>query len=191
VGDWWNNIPTFEKIFWYFAIPFTVVFIIQTILTFIGMGDDVDIGEGDGDLLDGVDSSFPIFTVRNFIIFFTVFGWTGIAATNGGLSKGTTVVLAVLIGLIVMFIVAGIFYFMSRLVESGNIDLNNAVNCVGEVYLTIPEKRAGMGKIQIEFQGGVREINAVTDGKTLHTGEMVKVVKVLENHVLLVEKFNE
>lgn len=191
MGDWWNNIPTFEKIFWYFAIPFTVVFIIQTILTFIGMGDDVDIGEGDGDLLDGVDSSFPIFTVRNFIIFFTVFGWTGIAATNGGLSKGTTVVLAVLLGLIVMFIVAGIFYFMSRLVESGNIDLNNAVNCVGEVYLTIPGKRAGMGKIQIEFQGGVREINAVTDGKTLHTGEMVKVVKVLENHVLLVEKFNE
>lgn len=179
---------SFEKVFWYFAIPFTIVFIIQTILTFVGMGDEGDFdGVDENEAGDG-GTSFQIFTVRNFIIFFTIFGWTGIAAVNGGLNKTVTVLVAIFAGLIIMFIVAGIFYFMSRLTESGNMDLRNAVNRIGEVYITIPGNREGSGKIQLKFQEAIREIEAVTNEKAIPSGEMVRVAEVINEHVVLVER---
>jgi len=125
------------------------------------------------------------------IIFFTIFGWTGIAALNSGISKGVTLLLAIISGLVIMFIVAGIFYSMSKLVESGNMNLRNAINSIGEVYLPIPGNRSGMGKIQINLQGTLSEIDAVTNGKLLKTGEIVRVTDIINNQVLLVEKNNK
>lgn len=201
MAEWWSNIPQFERIFWYFAVPFTVLFTIQTILTFLGIlgsgdfdvddgssiGDNIGLDGDDGGILEG-GGSFPIFTIRNFIIFFTVFGWTGIAATNSGLGNLVSIILAVLLGLAVMFIVAGLFYFMSRMTESGNISLKNAVNGYGEVYLTIPSKRSGTGKIHIKVQGALREIDAMTDESKIPTGATIKVVGVINESILLVER---
>ncbi|WP_120170392.1 NfeD family protein [Thermohalobacter berrensis] len=184
--DWWNGITGFEKIFWYFAIPFSLAFIVQVVLTFMGMDGDVDVFDAFLDF-----DSFPLFTVRNFIIFFTVFGWTGIAAINAGFSKTVTLILAIFLALILMLIVAGTFYFMNRLTESGNMDLTNAINRIGEVYIKIPANRKGRGKVHIEIQGSLREIEAVTDGEELKSGEMVKVVKVLNDQLLLVEKVDK
>ncbi len=199
--EWWSNISVFEKVFWYFAIPFSTLFTIQTILTFVGMGGDGDIDIDDGSSIgdnmdfDGDDSgleaggTFPIFTIRNFIIFFTVFGWTGIALLNSGVSNTVTVILSVLLGLVVMFIVAGIFYFMSHMTGSGNINIRNAIGNIGEVYLTIPPKRTGTGKVQMKIQGAIREINVMTDdNKKIPTGESVRVVNVINDSVLLVER---
>lgn len=197
--EWWSNIPAFEKVFWYFAIPFTVLFSIQTLLTFLGItGDGLDVDDGGvGDGLDfdsddpsGLDagSSFPIFTVRNFIIFFTVFGWTGIAASNSGMGSTSTLILSLVLGAIVMFLVAGLFYFMSRMTESGNISIHNAIGNIGQVYIPIPGKRAGTGKVQIQIQGSIREIDAVTDDNKLATGTTIEVVDVVSNQILLVKK---
>ncbi len=183
--EWWNSIPAFEKIFWYFAIPFTALLSIQTVLTFMGItSDGFDFDDGGFD----TDAGFPIFTIKNFIIFFTVFGWTGIAASNSGMSNIAILILAVLLSTIVMFLVAGIFYFMSRMTQSGNINLQNAVGNVGEVYIPIPGKRTGTGKIQIQIQGAVREIDAITDDGKLATGTTVKVLEVINNQILLVDK---
>lgn len=194
MAEWWSNIPAFEKVFWYFAIPFTVVFFIQLLVTFIGMGDDGDFEFGDevdAEGASGGQSTFNLFTVRNFIIFFTIFGWTGIAAANAGLNKGFSLILAIMLGLIVMAIVAGIFYSMTRLTESGNVEMKNAINGIGEVYLTIPGKRNGIGKVQMNLQGSLRELDAMTDGETLASGSMVRVIDILNNQLLLVEKISE
>lgn len=191
--SWWNSIPSFERVFWCFAIPFSVVFVIQLILTFSGMGGDGDmdmdgdVGDADMDA-DGLDSPFHFFTVRNFIIFFTVFGWTGITLYRSGASEAVTVIISVLLGLIVMLIVASLFYLVNRLAESGNVDIHNAKGAIGEVYIPIPAKKSGTGKIHITFQGSLREINAMTKGEMLPTGTVVKVVDILEGHILLVEK---
>ena len=194
MAEWWSNIPAFEKVFWYFAIPFSVVFLIQLLVTFVGMGDDGDFEFGDdidSDGDSGGQSTFNLFTVRNFIIFFTIFGWTGIAAANAGLNKGFSLILAIILGLIVMAIVAGIFYSMTKLTESGNVEMKNAINGVGEVYLTIPGKRNGIGKVQMNLQGSLRELDSMTDGETLASGSMVRVIDILNNQLLLVEKIGE
>lgn len=188
--EWWNSIPGPEKIYWYFAFPFTALFIVQTVLVFIGMGDSGDLGDGEFDehAFEDTSSPFHLLTIRNFIIFFTVFAWTGIIASKSGMNRFLAVVVSIVSGLIVAAIISSIFYFMMKLTENGGMDLKNAVNCVGEVYLIIPAKRKGTGKVTITLQGVSTELDAVTDGRELPTGSKVKVVGVVDNRVLLVEK---
>ncbi len=77
------------------------------------------------------------------------------------------------------------FYLMSRMEQSGNIDLQkSAVGCRGTVYIAIPE--GGRGKVQITIQGAVREYDAVTDGESLVSGTPVKVVGVVDDSLLKV-----
>lgn len=190
--QWWANIPAFEKIFWYFALPFTVVFSLQLILTLIGIDwhdsgidspDHFDMNH-DADFLSG----FRLFTLRNFIIFFTGFGWAGIFAVHAGYNQFVTVLFAFIVGLILMFAVSMMFFLMTKLTQSGNITLANAINASGRVYLPIPGKRSGMGQVQITVQGAVREVEAVTDEDTLPTGTPVTVTEVVNNEILVVKK---
>lgn len=192
--NWWNSIDSYEKIYWFFAIPFTAVFLFQFFLTFIGTdGENHDGGlDSGGDISEGHDgdyqAGFNLFTLRNIIIFFTGFGWAGIVGVKSGYSKGLTVLFAFLVGLGLMFAVAGLYFLMSKLTESGNINLKNALNASGRTYLPIPPGRSGVGQIQITIQGSLREVEAMTEGEMIPTGTMVKVVKVLDDRTVIVEK---
>lgn len=192
MGQWWNSIPVFERIFWYFAIPFSIVFSLQLILTMIGIdwhdsGFDVHDGfdiNHDADSMDG----FRLFTLRNFIIFFTGFGWAGIFAVHAGFNPIVTVLIAFMVGSFLMFAVTGILFFMTKLTQSGNIRLTNAVNAPGRVYLPIPGKMSGMGQVQLTIQGSVREMEAMTHEDALPTGTPVTVTEVVNDQILVVKK---
>ena len=203
--EWWNSFSSFEQVFWYIAIPFTVILFIQMILTFAGMGGtDADIGDADlpdtdADSVDNYDSggndfdmepAFHFFTIRNFIAFFTLFGWAGIAAFENGMDKTWTIIIAILVGLFAMLVVASLFYFMGKLVDGGGaLNLKNAVSKVGNVYIPIKANSESIGKVQINIQGSLRELQAMTKGaEDLKTGTIVKVVGVASNSILIVEK---
>jgi len=196
----------FERVFWYLAIPSSVLFLIQMVMTFAGLGGDNgdggvdaeggfdadgDIDTDGGDFDEGADlmeSPFRVFTVRNIIIFFAVFGWSGITLYNAGIGPIVTVMISAILGIIVMLVVAGLFYFITRLAQNGTMNPQNAKGLKGEVYLPIPANRGGVGKIHITFQGALREMDAVTEGKTIPRGAIVEVVDVLSNNILLVKK---
>jgi len=40
--DFWNSLSTAAQVFYCVAIPATLVLVIQTVLMFIGFGDDAD-----------------------------------------------------------------------------------------------------------------------------------------------------
>ena len=187
----------FERIFWIIAIPFSLIFLLQLARAVLGADADMEADfEGDlgGDIGGDVDDvgdghGFQVFTIRNFVILMTVFGWSGITFLDQGFGKGATLIISLINGLIAMFAVVGIFYFFGRMTESGTINLKNAINHVGEVYLPIRAKRGNMGKVQITIQGSIREITAVTDEEVdLPTGTVVRIVQVLNNSILLVRK---
>ena len=82
---------------------------------------------------------------------------------------------------------ASIMYFMGKLVEDGTLKIKNALGKSGSVYLPIPAKRAGMGKVQIQVQG-FQTLDAVTDNETdIPTGAIVEVVEILNNQILIVK----
>ncbi|MEJ6951597.1 NfeD family protein [Natronospora cellulosivora (SeqCode)] len=190
MANWWETIDSFEKFFWYIAIPFSLVFIIQLILTFMGLGDSdgLDIsGDGVSDI--DIDSGFfGLFTLRNFLTFFTVFAWSGIVYNSYNLSNTLTVILAFLSGFLAMILVAFLFYSMMKLNHSGNVLYKNAVGKKGKVYIPIPAKGEGNGKIQVTFQGALREVAAITEGEALATGTRVVVAEIMDDNTLLVKK---
>jgi heme/copper-type cytochrome/quinol oxidase subunit 1 len=178
---------TFEKVNWIIAVPFSALFIIQIILTFIGG----DMESGDGDVDSSIDSDtgidFQFLTLKNFIAFFTIYGWTGIVCFDMGLGIGISTLISLIAGLIIMVIMASLFYFMGKLTDEGNLNLNNAVGKTCSVYLAIPAKRAGFGKVQVQVQG-LQTLNAMTDNEEkIPTGGIVEVLSVINNEILLVK----
>ena len=84
---------------------------------------------------------------------------------------------------------ATLFYFIYKLSDSGTLNYNNAIDAIGEVYLTIGATRSGIGKVSINVQGTMRELEAMTDALTdLKSGTIIKVVDVTANGILIVDQ---
>ena len=191
-GDWWSSLTGIQQVFWGISIVFSVLFIIQFVLSLIGLdfdGDaDMDIStDADADTGYSLDASFTILSVRSIIAFFTFFGWTGVLALNAGVSTISALLLASLSGFLAMFIVGYMIYMFSKLSQSGNIDITRALYKTGEVYLIVPANKNGYGKVHLKVQGILKEMDAVTDGDALPTGSSVRVIEVLNDNLLLVE----
>jgi hypothetical protein len=189
ISTWWVSLELAQKIYWCVALPASILFIIQIILTFFGGDiDDLD-AEGDADMAVDDDSGigFQFITLKNLIAFFTIFGWSGIACLDGNFGIGKTILISTVSGTIMMMIMAGIVYFMGRLTDSGTLNMSNAIGKTATVYLTIPPKRKGLGKVQIKVQG-LRTLDAMTDFKEeIKTGAIVEVMEVIDGEILLVK----
>lgn len=189
--DWFSSLDPFEKTFWIIAIIASLIFLILLVMTLIG-GDVDDAGDVDADIDGDTGIGFQFLSFKNLVGFFTIFGWTGISCLSMGLSKAISILIATVCGLIMMFIMASLFYYLGKLNSSGTLKMKNALHGIGEVYLTIGANRSKMGKVQINIQGGLREVNALTDGDTdLTQGDVVEVVEVTSNGVLIVKKTND
>jgi hypothetical protein len=185
-SDWWSGLSVILKIFWALALPFTVIFVLQLILSFLGHETTDDIGEPD---VDGGDhgAGFQFFTLKNFIGFFTIFGWAGIAMIDSGASIGAAITVATVAGTLMMFVMAGTFYLLMTAQYDGTMKIQKAIGHTGEVYLTIQSKRGGLGKVQIKVSGALRTLDALTDDDAdIQTGKIVKVSKIVNDNTLLV-----
>lgn len=86
---------------------------------------------------------------------------------------------------------AALFYYISKLTASGTLKMKNALNAIGEVYLTVGANRSRTGKIQIKIQGALRELEALTDhNEDLKQGKIIKVIEVTNNGTLIIEPQN-
>lgn len=186
--EWWTSMDVYMQTLWFITLTASLIFIVQTILTFIGMDSDGGLNAETDVSVDTGEFPFQLFTFRNFVNFFLGFGWTAIAL-QGKVHYGWAVFIACLVGILLVAAVMYLFYLMSKMEQSGNINVSNAAGCVGNVYLKIPGARSGEGKVQISIQGAVREYDAVTDGEELATGIPVTVIKALNENTLLVEKY--
>lgn len=186
INGWWEALSSPQQVFWFIAIVFSVLFFIQFILSLIGMeSHSMDINAHSD--FGGVEHEFSALSMRSIIAFFTFFGWTGVLVLNRGLGVWVAVTLASLAGLAAMFIVAYLMYKFSQLEQSGTLNLYHALDQQGEVYIPIPGERKGQGKIQLKVDGRVRELDAITDGGSLKTGDLIKVTEILDDNVLKVE----
>lgn len=150
--------------------------ILQTLLLLLGWGDaDVDL-DADTDI-DAGDGAFSLFSVRAVVSFFTFFGLTGWLGTARGWDPLMTVIAAVAAGTSLMFVVAWILAMQSKLESKGNLEPGNAVGMTARVYLRVPKKNSGFGKITVKLQNRSAEYNAFTNGKELPTGATVRITR--------------
>ena len=196
IATWWDSLDILMKVLWGITLSASLIFVIQSIMTFVGLGGD---GGFDGDFSTGFDDlstldadpGMNLYTFRNLVNFLLGFGWTAILLRDRIASIAWLMVLAVLVGLALVAVVMYLFKWLNGMQQSGNIDVfRAAVGCQGRVYLTIPSERKGEGQVQITISGSVREYNAVTDGDEIKTGTPIKVVEVLNSNTLVVEELN-
>lgn len=185
LSEWWNSLSVILKIFWALALPFTVIFVLQLLLSLFG-GDTID-DLPDSEIDTDHGAGFQFFTLKNFIGFFTIFGWVGIAMTEAGASVVITVAVATIAGAMMMAVMAGMFYVLMKAQYDGTMRIQKAIGNTGEVYLTILSKRGGTGKVQVTVSGALRTLDALTDDDVdIQTGKIVKVTSVVNENVLLV-----
>ncbi len=191
MNDFFGGMKSLEQTYWIIAIIGSAIFVVIFALTFIGSGDadmEADLSDLDGD--DG-GVGFQFFTFKNVIAFFTIFGWTGIVCIDNELSSTVTIIISIIAGLLMMVITSLLFYWMGKMAESGTLRIKNAIGVVGEVYLPIGANRSDIGKIQIKVQGSLRELEAITDeSEELGTNTIIKVLEVVSDELLLVEKLS-
>lgn len=193
ITTWFNALDPTMKTYWGIAIFATTVFVIQLVMTFIGIGDadadaDFDIGDSaDGNTLDA-GGVLQLFSVRNLVSFLLGIGWGGVCFAQYIHSHVLLALAAVITGCFSVALFVFILKQMRRLEHDGAFRIKDCVGQVADVYLRIPGERKGEGKVQYSFNGSVQELAAITDGEQIASGSKVRVVEIIGDHTLLVEK---
>ena len=197
IASWWAELSLVMKILWGITLTASFIFIIQSVLTFIGAdadsAADFDLDSSlDGGDLSNIDGGSNLYTFRNFVNFILGFGWSAILLEESVPSVALRLLISIVVGIALVVAVMYLFKWLSGMQQSGNINLQkSAAGCEGRVYLTIPAARSGEGKVQITISGAVREYNAITENEApLPTGTPIRVVDVLNANTLLVEENN-
>lgn len=191
ITSWFTELDPTLRIFWGIAIFASVVFVIQTAMSFLGVAD-IDSGDADVDFSTDTDSlddagSMHLLSIRNIFYFLLGFGWTGVSLWNTIENRILLTLAAILVGCSFVALFLWLFRQMMKLQSNGAFDINDSVGKVCDVYLRIPAEAQGLGKVQISLGGSVQELDARTTGAQIPSGAKVRVLRVIDKKVLEVE----
>lgn len=186
--DFLKDLDSLHQTFWYIAIPVSIIFIIQTIMTFVG-ADAADGLEADfdGDF-DGSDAPSQLFSLRNLVNFLIGFSWTGVLFYTEIKNKTILILLAIIVGTAFLLLFFLLIRQILKLGEDNTFRINNTVGKTGSVYLTIPERKTGKGKVQVSVNGTTHELDAMTEHESIPSGGMIRVTAIESGNLLMVEK---
>ena len=185
--EMFSMMDTYLQGFWFIAIPVSVIFVIQTIMTFVGANaSDGLTADFDGDF-SGADAPFQLFSLRNLINFLLGFSWTGISFYEVIDNKITLTIFAVLVGCLFVYIFFLTVQALMRLAEDNSFKIEETLGKAAQVYVPIPEYLSGTGKITLSIRGSIRELDAMTEGERIPSNAMVQIVKI-KDAIVFVQK---
>ena len=157
----------------------------------IGELADADFGR-DHALLDGSNpadfSIASMFSVQGVVTFLMVMGWVAIVSINSGANPTIAILVGSGLGLLTMYLVARLMFASRRLAENGVVNVQNAIGETGTVYIPVPAKGQGEGKINIYLQGRYVEASCIShEDIMIPTGTTVRVTD-MRNGLLIVER---
>ncbi len=179
----WTSWDLLSKIMFCLGLASTVALTVQVIFLIIGFAGgslgDVDGFGTDGDInLDDASAGVEVgfFTLKGVLAFFAIGGWVGLGMNLANLHIALVLGVAILCGAAGLMGVGFLYRALYKLQSSGNINTENAVGKIAEVYLTIP--KLGIGKIVLNVQERFMEFEARSNAdRDIKTGERVKVVE--------------
>jgi membrane-bound ClpP family serine protease len=162
----------------------TSLFLIRLVVAlFVGDTSDFDI---DADV--GTDASFTLFSLLSVMAFIMGTGWMGLACrVDWELNRPLSAFISIAFGVVMMFMASGTMYLIRKLNREVTYDVGTAVGRTAKVYMKIPAKGKGQGKVQVSVSGRLKTIQAVSDGKEIAAFTDVKVVEVRDDETLIVE----
>ncbi|MCQ2221685.1 MAG: NfeD family protein [Prevotella sp.] len=188
--NWYLALETSQQVYWGIAIVATLFFLVQTLLTFIGVdavdGMDMDVDIDEGDTMD-TGGALSLFSIRSLINFAVGFGWAGVCLHTAITNPFLLGLVSLLVGVAFGAMYPLLKKKLMRLESNGAYKLTDCIGKEADVYLRIPQAKTGRGKVQVSINGSIHEIDAMTEGEGCSTGERVRIVSVVGN-VLNVEK---
>ena len=176
------NVEFLTSMYFSLAVIMTVLFILKLVIFSVSGMDD-----GSGDLVGtDVDANFSFISLQSILAFLMGFGWSGYSAIKFNLSVNVSVVLAVIGGLVLMFLSAYLMFLTKKLNFTPKYDLTTIVEKTGTAYTRFDGK--GSGKIQIEFNGRLETFDAWNETENaIESFKQIKVVKVVDDKIFVEE----
>lgn len=189
--EWFLSLDPVLRVYWGIALFASTIFVVQTVMSFIGIGDmdtdmDMDMdGMSDTDALDDA-GAMHLLSIRNIIYFLLGLGWTGVSLWHTIENRYLLALAGVLVGCAFVAVFITLFRQMMKLQSNGAFNINDAVGKTVDVYLRIPAQRTGMGKVQVSFNGSIQELDALTDSEdVIPSGAKVTVIEVIGRALLV------
>ena len=165
------------------SISSFVLFVQMIFILLVGGDVDFDLGEvGEG-------GGTGIFSIRSIGSFFVGFGWTGAMLLEKGYGVGVATLGGTIMGSIILSAFLAMMRWMQSLKSDGTVDYKNAIGNIGTVYIPISPRRKGIGQIEVQLQGRLAVVGAVTDDEEkMETRTAVRVKDLIDTRTLLVER---
>lgn len=186
ITDWFSSISWLEQVFLVIGISSTLLFVVQVMLALIGFDGESEMDSN----IEGIDPSFSLISFRTILAFLVCFGWIGFYSLSTGSSTISALVWASLSGISAMVIVAYLLFILIKMNESGTVNLEEAIGSDGEVYITIPKKGDGMGRVSILIGDRLMELNAISEADQISSGVKVRVTGTKDGDILVVSNIN-
>ena len=132
-----------------------------------------------GHLPHGSTWLFRMLSLRTIVAALAFFGLAGRAAEAADCPPFTALLIATAAGLGAMYAVYAMLCGMRSLRSEGTVRIQRAVGQQASVYLRIPARQQGVGKIQINLQNRTMEYLATTPGEAIPSGASVVVTRIL------------
>jgi hypothetical protein len=155
-----------------------------------------DLGHSDGHHDSGHGSAHSwfvgILSFRALVAALTFFGLGGWLATKlEGFDAPLSLAVAVAAGGGALFVVGWMMRTLARLQSEGTVRIERSVGKTGTVYLPVPAKKAGCGKVHLNLQNRTVEYQAVTSEDQLPSGAKIVVVGVVSTDTVEVAPAND
>jgi len=167
------------------ALVGTTFFVIRLAIALFFGGD----GDMDGDLADhGGDGAFNMFSILSILAFFMGAGWMGLTARiDWDLNSMVAAAAASGFGFVLMMMASGLMAFARKLNRAVEYDHATAIGKTANVYMSIPMKGDGGGKIQVAVSGRLKTMDAVSIGPPIKEFSSVTVISVRDDGTFIVE----
>ncbi len=167
------------------ALVGTTFFVIRLAIALFFGGD----GDIDGDMADvGGDGAFNMFSLLSILAFFMGAGWMGLTCRiDWDLNSMVSAASATGFGFALMTMASGLMAVARKLNRTVEYDPATAVGKTASVYMTIPKKGDGVGKIQVSVSGRHKTMDAISSGPRIKEFKSVTVLSVRDDGTFLVE----
>jgi len=176
--DWYSTLPPAQQVFAGMAIGFGAILTLLLLASLAGGDTDADVDTE----LDG--GSISVKGVLAFLAFFGLGGWIMLRA---GSPLWLSSLVGAASGYAMMSAMAAMLIRLRKLDHDGNRRAAALLDQIGEVYLTVPASGQGSGRIQVRQGSRLVEVEAVTKGAAIPTGQRARIVEVVNAGRVIVE----
>jgi len=133
------------------------------------------------------EDAFQILSTQGLIAFAMGFGWGGLGGLRGAeWSWLASAGFGFLTGLGMLYLMAGLMRTLQSLESSGNVSLGDALDRVGDIYVSVPAGGKGRGQVRLTLNNRQRIYDAVTEAGEIPSNTRVRVIRVNDDRTLTV-----